>query len=33
MYLVVLSGVQQGRVLTIERDGVLGRDPNVDYPV
>lgn len=33
MFLVVLSGVQQGRVLTIERDGVLGRDPNADYPV
>lgn len=32
MYLVVLSGGNlQGRSLTIEREGVLGRDPAVEY--
>jgi hypothetical protein len=33
MYLVVLSGKSQGRVITIERDGVIGRDPAVTYPI
>ncbi len=33
MFLVVLSGKQQGRVLTVEKDGVLGREPTVDYPI
>ncbi len=33
MYLVVLSGKAQGRVITIERDGVIGRDPGVTYPI
>lgn len=33
MFLVVLNGNAQGKVLTIERDGVLGRDAAVDYPV
>ncbi len=33
MYLVVLSGKAQGRVITIERDGVIGRDPAVTYPI
>lgn len=33
MFLVVLSGTQQGKVLKLERDGVFGREPTVDYPV
>jgi len=33
MFLVVLSGKQEGKVLTVEKDGVLGREPTVDYPI
>ncbi len=33
MYLVVLSGKQQGKVIQVEKDGVLGREPTVDYPI
>lgn len=33
MFLVVLSGKQQGKVIQVEKDGVLGREPTVDYPI
>jgi serine phosphatase RsbU (regulator of sigma subunit) len=33
MFLVVLSGKQQGKVIQVEKDGVLGREPSVDYPI
>jgi phosphoserine phosphatase RsbU/P len=33
MFLVVLSGGSKGRVLKIEGEGVIGRDPSVEYPI
>ncbi|GMU43276.1 MAG: FHA domain-containing protein [Xanthomonadales bacterium PRO6] len=33
MFLSLLSGNQKGRVIRIERDGILGRDPGVVYAI
>lgn len=33
MYLVALSGQVQGQALRLDRNGVLGREPSVEYPL